>query len=129
MIGRRCKGGDVLSRPVLIARDLSCKPRLLEPRVLSQVKYCGGYSGGDPPLPIPNREVKPARADGTAPPGGRVGRRRPSGSPSEKQETADPAGSLLFIQFRLKYLVEKLINLVELKDLLVIFVTVENPRQ
>ena len=28
----------------------------------------GGYSGGVPPLPIPNREVKPARADGTAHP-------------------------------------------------------------
>ena len=26
----------------------------------------GGYGGGVPPLPIPNREVKPARADGTA---------------------------------------------------------------
>ena len=26
----------------------------------------GGYSGGAPPLPIPNREVKPASADGTA---------------------------------------------------------------
>ena len=26
----------------------------------------GVYGGGDPPLPIPNREVKPARADGTA---------------------------------------------------------------
>ena len=25
----------------------------------------GGHSGGDPPLPIPNREVKPASADGT----------------------------------------------------------------
>ena len=35
--------------------------------------YCGGYSGEDPPLPIPNREVKLAIADGTAPPGGRVG--------------------------------------------------------
>ena len=30
--------------------------------------YLGGYSGGVPPLPIPNREVKPARADGTAHP-------------------------------------------------------------
>ena len=40
---------------------------------LSQVTYCGGYSGEDPPLPIPNREVKLASADGTAPPGGRVG--------------------------------------------------------
>ena len=27
----------------------------------------GDYSGGDTPLPIPNRVVKPARADGTAP--------------------------------------------------------------
>ena len=26
----------------------------------------GGYCCGAPPLPIPNREVKPARADGTA---------------------------------------------------------------
>ena len=46
----------------------------------------GGYSCGAPPLPIPNREVKPARADGTAPQSGRVGRRRlreglPAGSP------------------------------------------------
>ena len=37
----------------------------------------GGYSRGVPPLPIPNRAVKPARADGTAPQCGRVGRRRP----------------------------------------------------
>ena len=29
-----------------------------------------------PPLPIPNREVKPARADGIAVTGGRVGRCR-----------------------------------------------------
>ena len=35
----------------------------------------GGYSLGVPPLPIPNREVKPKRADGTAPQCGRVGRR------------------------------------------------------
>ena len=26
----------------------------------------GGYSAGGPPLPIPNREVKPDHADGTA---------------------------------------------------------------
>ena len=26
----------------------------------------GGYSGGEPPLTIPNREVKPSSADGTA---------------------------------------------------------------
>ena len=35
----------------------------------------GGYSVGVPPLPIPNREVKPVRADGTAS-SGRVGSRR-----------------------------------------------------
>ena len=29
-------------------------------------KDLGGYSDGVPPLPIPNREVKPASADGTA---------------------------------------------------------------
>ena len=35
----------------------------------------GGYGGGVPPLPIPNREVKPAYADGTAMQCGRVGSR------------------------------------------------------
>ena len=35
----------------------------------------GGYCGRVPPLPIPNREVKPACADGTAMQCGRVGRR------------------------------------------------------
>ena len=28
--------------------------------------YSGGYSTGVPPLPIPNREVKPGHVDGTA---------------------------------------------------------------
>ena len=46
---------------------------------ISQEIYCGGYSGEDPPLPIPNREVKLTSADGTAPPGGRVGSCRSSG--------------------------------------------------
>ena len=45
----------------------------------------GGYSAGAPPLPIPNREVKPGRADGTAPQCGRVGRRLLSGEPSRKR--------------------------------------------
>ena len=44
----------------------------------SQVIYYGGYSGEDPPLPIPNREVKLTIADGTDPPVGRVGSRRSS---------------------------------------------------
>ena len=35
----------------------------------------GGDSCGVPPLPIPNREVKPACADGTAMQCGRVGNR------------------------------------------------------
>jgi hypothetical protein len=30
-------------------------------------KNAGDCSGGDTPLPIPNRVVKPASADGTAP--------------------------------------------------------------
>ena len=38
-------------------------------------KDLGGYSVGVPPLPIPNREVKPDSADGTAS-SGRVGRRQ-----------------------------------------------------
>jgi hypothetical protein len=37
-------------------------------------KDLGGYSNGAPPLPIPNREVKPISADGTAY-SGRVSRR------------------------------------------------------
>ena len=35
----------------------------------------GGYCGGVSPLPIPNREVKPTCADGTAMQCGRVGSR------------------------------------------------------
>ena len=69
MIGRRCTHSNVFSRPVLIAR----KHSFCRPDYLSQVLYCGGYCGEDPPLPIPNREVKLTGADGTAPPGGRVG--------------------------------------------------------
>ena len=57
---------------------------------LSEI-YFGGYSSGDPPLPIPNREVKPANADGTAIPSGRVGSRRFSRVPSEK------SGGTLFL--------------------------------
>ena len=38
-------------------------------------KALGDYSNGEPPLTIPNREVKPVSADGTAS-SGRVGRRQ-----------------------------------------------------
>ena len=41
----------------------------------SCLPYSGDYSTGVPPLPIPNREVKPDHADGTAS-SGRVGSRR-----------------------------------------------------
>ena len=35
-------------------------------KVLKGRRANGGYSTGVPPLPIPNREVKPRSADGTA---------------------------------------------------------------
>ena len=53
------------------------------PIVFSQVIYSGGYSDGEPPLPIPNREAKPVIADGTARLGGRVGSCRSSGESSD----------------------------------------------
>ena len=81
----------MFSRPVLIARTLSFTGKIKQETrfeliclgVFLSAKYCGGYSGGEPPLPIPNREVKPAIADGTAPPGGRVGSCRFSEVPIE----------------------------------------------
>ena len=45
------------------------------PPTFSPIEQSGGYSAGVPPLPIPNREVKPVRADGTAMQCGRVGSR------------------------------------------------------
>ena len=86
MIGRRCTHSNVFSRPVLIARDLSFGRYFFGWSYLSQVTYCGGYSSGVPPLPIPNREVKPVIADGTAPPGGRVGSCRFSRRRSERSD-------------------------------------------
>ena len=90
MIGRRCTHSNVFSRPVLIARNLSFKPNLesLSSKILRWLIK----RGEDPPLPIPNREVKLTSADGTAPPGGRVGSCRFSKSPTEKS-----AGLFLFI--------------------------------
>ena len=43
--------------------------------VAINLRVLGGYSNGVPPLPIPNREVKPINADGTAVKCGRVGSR------------------------------------------------------
>ena len=48
--------------------------------VMTLKDILGGYSDKVPPLPIPNREVKLVRADGTAS-SGRVGRRRILKSP------------------------------------------------
>ena len=40
---------------------------------IKSININGGYCGGVTPLPIPNREVKPAYANGTAMKCGRVG--------------------------------------------------------
>ena len=53
----------------------------------------GGYCGGVPPLPIPNREVKPACADGTAMQCGRVGGRLLSHTGESRRQVS---GALLF---------------------------------
>ena len=68
--------GDVFLRSLFLVRVKSHRP----PVWRATGHNSGGYSCGAPPLPIPNREVKPARADGTAPQSGRVGRRRLIGS-------------------------------------------------
>ena len=44
--------------------------------VPTEKKINGGYNDGDPPLTIPNREVKPISADDTAIPSGKVGSRQ-----------------------------------------------------
>ena len=51
----------------------------------------GGDGGGGPPLPIPNRAVKPASADGTARKGGRVGYRRCSRGSDRRAMSSDAA--------------------------------------
>src|SRR5660398_203622 len=73
LIGWMCKDSDVFSRPVLIGRglDLFTKSPLCRfegapapTTLLSEVS--GGHGERETPLPIPNRAVKPLRADGTA---------------------------------------------------------------
>ena len=58
-------------------------------------KHSGGYCGGVPPLPIPNRDVKPTCADGTAMQCGRVGNRLLS--------TTDPEDDFILGVFFLFY--------------------------
>ena len=59
-LGKRSLGKRAYKSPI----ETSCSNRTL-----------GGNCGGVPPLPIPNREVKPTSADGTAMQCGRVGNR------------------------------------------------------
>ena len=54
--------GFLTEGPFLI---LDCQ-RTLRYHGRESVRDLGGYSNGVPPLPIPNREVKPIHADGTA---------------------------------------------------------------
>ena len=59
----------MFSRPVLIGRGLGIFVVRARYGVLKGHqqfhKVSGGYSGGETPVPIPNTEVKTARADGT----------------------------------------------------------------
>ena len=48
---------------------------------IKSLNIYGGYCGGVTPLPIPNREVKPAYADGTAMKCGSVGSRHKDEEP------------------------------------------------
>jgi hypothetical protein len=76
LIGYRCKCSNVFSQVVLIGReaypfkflytDFVLFYRLtLSIFILLSLNF-GGFSLGVTPLPIPNREVKPQHADGTA---------------------------------------------------------------
>src|SRR5205823_14715645 len=74
LIGGTCKRGNAFSGPVLIARGLDFEHvrccygvlKVCRARKSSRGFHnFGGLTGRETPLPIPNREVKPARADGT----------------------------------------------------------------
>ena len=101
MIGRRCKRREALSRAALIGRALlfpkarsprSPWERRLESRCAAlrarrqagpsgreRPSLVGGHGRGGTPGPMPNPEVKPPSADGTAERvRGRAGRRRPA---------------------------------------------------
>ena len=73
---------------ILLHQEHGREGRGVSPEVMS-----GGYCGGVPPLPIPNREVKPACADGTAMQCGRVGGRLLSHTGESRRQVS---GTLLF---------------------------------
>ena len=83
LIGHRCKASNGFSRVVLTwpfgliikisisHRSLTgggsrCRVTLIKAHVRFQYRFSGGYSERVTPVPIPNTEVKPLRADGTA---------------------------------------------------------------
>ena len=105
-----CKRSNGLSRPVLIGRGLDGYLSRLSPPLCSfegpaegpdrrpaghhrgrrgPGKSFGGYSEGETPLPIPNREVKPLSADGTW----RETARESRSPPISPREPAHRAGS------------------------------------
>src|ERR1700733_1295780 len=63
-----------------------------EPR-LTIPQSCGGHSEGETPGPIPNPEVKPLSADGTA----REASRESRTPPHISSKRADPYGGRLFL--------------------------------
>ena len=95
------------SCPALFRLSLSCRPLCLVPCRPHAVPFPfgrgrahpvpGGCCGGVPPLPIPNREVKPASADGTAMQCGRVGRRPLSSPPMRRWPRASSDARGLFL--------------------------------
>ena len=73
----RSVGVPARSRPPAFRRRARrVPPSVASPCALVSSSIPGGHCAGAPPLPIPNREVKPGCADGTAPQCGRVGGRR-----------------------------------------------------
>ena len=72
--GRAQKTGAAVADRHPASPEHDAKPQAAAaPQPRASHTQSGGYGGGVPPLPIPNREVKPARADGTAHECGRVG--------------------------------------------------------
>ena len=78
---QRSKITNIFSLSYTIYGLVTCKKDQYES---TKAKKNGGNSDGDPPLPIPNREVKPVSADGTAIPSGRVGSRQLSETFNQK---------------------------------------------
>ena len=94
--------------------ELVIKPKRFIERVKcvsnsSCIRHSGGYSVGVPPLPIPNREVKPVRADGTAY-SGRVGSRRPFKSKCRFGESFSSAALLFLLNAAILFLLNAAFN-------------------